>query len=120
MSVPVDVQAGATTVVSVLWGGLRIEVVDESNLPHRGVYELVRVADRQPYTVGFGADTLQGERLLTLLMAPGLYRIVQSGSTYRARTDFEAVLVPEGGLVHYRLVINPTRRPVPRRRRGDA
>ena len=30
-----------------------------------------------------GADTLQGERLLTLLMAPGLYRIVQSGSTYR-------------------------------------
>ena len=108
VSVPVDVQAGATTVVPVRWGGLRIEVVDESNLPHRGVYELIRVADRQPYTVGFGADTLQGERLLALLMAPGLYRIVQSGSTYRARTDFATVLVPEGGLVHYRLVINPT------------
>ena len=108
LSVPVDVQAGATTVVPVRWGGLRIEVVDESNLPHRGVYELIRVADRQPYTVGFGADTLQGERLLTLLMAPGLYRIVQSGSTYRARTDFATVAVPEGGLVHYRLVINPT------------
>ena len=108
VSVPVDVQAGATTVVPVRWGGLRIEVVDERNLPHRGVYELIRVADRQPYTVGFGADTLQCERLLTLLMAPGLYRIVQSGSTYRARTDFATVLVPEGGLVHYRLVINPT------------
>ena len=108
VSVPVDVQAGVTTVAPVQWGGLRIEVVDESNLPHRGVYELIRVADRQPYTVGFGADTLQGERLLTLLMTPGLYRIVQSGSTYRARTDFATVLVPEGGLVHYRLVINPT------------
>lgn len=107
VSLPVDVQAGATTVVPVRWGGLRIEVVDESNLPHRGVYELIRVADRQPYTVGFGADTLQGERVLTLLMAPGLYRIVQSGSTYRARTDYATVLVPEGGLVHYRLVINP-------------
>ena len=108
VSVPVDVQGGATTVVPVRWGGLRIEVVDERNLPHRGTYELIRVADRQPYTVGFGADTLQGERLLTLLMAPGLYRIVQSGSTYRARTDFATVLVPQGGLVHYRLVINPT------------
>ena len=107
VSVPVDVQGGATTVVPVRWGGLRIEVVDESNLPHRGVYELIRVADRQPYTIGFGADTLQGERLLTLLLPPGLYRIVQSGSTYRARTDFATVLVPEGGLVHYRLVINP-------------
>ena len=108
VSVPVDVQGGTTTVVPVRWGALRIEVVDERNLPHRGTYELIRVADRQPYTVGFGADTLQGERLLTLLMAPGLYRIVQSGSTYRARTDFATVLVPEGGLVHYRLVINPT------------
>ena len=107
VSVPVDVQGGATTVVPVRWGGLRIEVIDESNLPHRGVYELIRVADRQPYTVGFGADTLQGERLLTLLLPPGLYRIVQSGSTYRARTDFATVLVPVGGLVHYRLVINP-------------
>ena len=107
VSVPIDVQAGETTVAPVRWGGLRIEVVDESNLPHRGGYELIRVADRQPYTVGFGADTLAGERLITLLMPPGLYRIVQSGSTYRARTDFATVLVPQGGLVHYKLVIDP-------------
>ena len=107
VSIPVTVPAGATTVTPVRWGGLRIEVVDENNLPHRGAYELIRVADRQPYIVGFGADTLQGERLLTLLLPPGLYRIVQSGATYRARTDFATVLVPEGGLVHYKLVIDP-------------
>ncbi len=107
VSVAVDVQAGATTVVPVRWSGLRIEVVDESNLPHRGAYELIRVTDRQPFTVGFGADTLQGEQLRTLLMPPGLYRIVQPGGNYRARTDFATVLAPEGGLVHYKLVINP-------------
>ena len=39
-------------------------------------------------------------------MPPGLYRIVQPGATYRARTDFATVLAPEGGLVHYKLVIN--------------
>ena len=107
VSVPVTVQAGETTVAPVRWGGLRVEVVDENNLPHRGAYELIRVADRQPLTVGFGADTLQGERLLTLLMPPGLYRIVPPGSNYRARTDFATVAVPEGGLVHFRLVIDP-------------
>lgn len=107
VSVPVDVVPGETAVTPVRWGGLRIEVVDASNLPHRGVYEVIRVANRQPYTVGFGADTLQGERLLTILMPPGLYRIVKLGSTYRARTDFATVLVPEGRLVHYKLVIDP-------------
>ena len=107
VSVAVDVQAGATTVVPVRWSGLRIEVVDASNLPYRGAYELIRVTDRQPFTVGFGADTLQGEQLRTLLMPPGLYRIVQPGANYRARTDFATVLAPEGGLVHYKLVIDP-------------
>ncbi len=107
VSVAVDAQAGATTVVPVRWSGLRIEVVDESNLAHRGAYELIRVTDRQPFTVGFGADTLQGEQLRTLLMPPGLYRIVQPGANYRARTDFATVLAPEGALVHYKLVINP-------------
>ena len=65
------------------------------------------MTDRQPFTVGFGADTLQGEQLRTLLMPPGLYRIVQPGANYRTRTDFATVLAPEGGLVHYKLVINP-------------
>ena len=73
-----------------------MEVVDKDNVPHRGSYELIQVSDRQPYTVGFGADTLVGERIRTLLVGPGLYRIVRPGSNYRARTDFSTVLVPEG------------------------
>ena len=36
VAVPVTVRAGETTVAPVRWGGLRVEVVDESNLPHRG------------------------------------------------------------------------------------
>ncbi|MDE2880788.1 MAG: hypothetical protein OXP70_02950 [Acidobacteriota bacterium] len=103
----VQVAAGATTLVPVRWGGLRIEVVDESNLPHRGAYELIRVSDLQPYVVGFGADRLQGEPLLTTLIPPGLYRVVKPGSSYRVRTDFATVVVPEGGLDHFRLVMNP-------------
>ena len=107
VSVPVDVTAGNTTLVPVRWGALVVEVVDENNVPHRGSYELIQVSDRQPYTVGFGADTLLGERIRTLIVGPGLYRIVRPGANYRTRTDFSTVLVPEGGVVYYKLVLDP-------------
>jgi hypothetical protein len=107
VTVPVDVTAGNTTLVPVRWGALVVEVVDDNNVPHRGSYELIQVSDRQPYTVGFGADTLVGERIRTLLVGPGLYRVVRPGSNYRARTDFSTVLVPEGSVVYFKLVLDP-------------
>ena len=108
-AVPVSayVNAGETLLVPVEWGGLIIEVVDENNIPHRGDYELIRVSDREVVGIGFGADTLLGERLRTWLLEDGLYRIVRPGSTYRARTDFATVYVPEGALVRYKLVLDP-------------
>ncbi len=107
VSMAVDVTAGNTTLVPVQWGALVVEVVDKNNVPHRGSYELIRVSDRQPYTVGFGADTLLGERIRTLLVGPGLYRIVRPGSNYRARTDFTTAVVPEGSVVYFKLVLDP-------------
>ncbi len=107
MSVPVEVTAGNTTLVPVTWGGILIEVVDRNNVPHRGTYELINVADRQPYTVGFGADTLLGEKLKTILAAPGLYRIVRPGANYRTRVDFSTVVIPYGQMVYFKLVQDP-------------
>jgi hypothetical protein len=107
LSVPVTVTAGNTATVPVTWGALVVEVVDRNNVPHRGSYELIQVSDRQPYTTGFGADTLLGESIRTILMAPGLYRIVRPGSNYRARTDFSTVVVPEASVVYYKLVQDP-------------
>ena len=107
MSVPVSVTAGNTTLVPVVWSGIMIEVVDRNNVPHRGSYELIQVSDRQPYTVGFGADTLLGERIRTILLAPGLYRIVRPGANYRARTDFSTVDVPAASMVYFKLVLDP-------------
>lgn len=107
VEVPVQVTAGQTAMVAVGWGGLKIDVVDENNIPHRGSFELIQVSTLQPYTVGFGADTLVGERLRTLIVPPGLYRIVRPGADFRTRTDFATVFVPAGGMVHYKLVLNP-------------
>lgn len=103
----VDVLEGETTVVPVRWGALRIEVVDEKRVPHRGSYELIRADTREPYGTGFGVDTLQGEQLMTWLLPPGVYRIVKTGANYRALRDFATVYVPESGFVRYRLVTDP-------------
>ena len=107
ISVRVEVIEGETSVVPVTWGALRVEVVDARNIPHRAGYELIRVSERDLYGVGYGADTLAGEALQTWIVEPDLYRVVQPGASYRARVNFATVFVPEGGLVRYRLVIDP-------------
>jgi hypothetical protein len=107
VSVPVEVTANNTTLVPVTWSAMVIEVVDRNNVPHRGSYELIQVSDRQPYTVGFGADTLIGEKIRTTLLPPGLFRIVRPGANYRARTDFSTVVAPAGQVVYFKLVLDP-------------
>ncbi len=102
----VTVIEGETSVVPVKWGALRIEVVDDRRVPHRGGYEIIRSYTREPFGAGFGADTLQGEQLRTWLLPPGVYRIVRQGSNYRALRDFATVYVPPGGFVRYRLVLD--------------
>jgi hypothetical protein len=107
LALPVSVLAGETTIADVTWAGLKIEVVDTQNIPNRGTYEIIRSEDREVFGIGYGADTLQGEPLRTWLLSPGLYRIVRTGETYRARRDFATVFLPEGSLVHFKLVIDP-------------
>ncbi len=103
----VEVVDGETTLVPVTWGGLRIEVTDARRVPHRGGYELIRADTREPHGTGFGADTLQGERLTTWLLPPGVYHVVRVGASYRILRDFASVYVPEGGFVRFRLVTDP-------------
>lgn len=107
VSVAIEVIEGETTLVPVRWGALRIEVTDNHRIPHRGAYEIISAESREPIATGFGADTLQGEILQTWLLAPGLYRIVRPGRDFRALEDFATVVVPEGGFVRYRLVMDP-------------
>lgn len=107
VAITVEVVDAETTMVPVKWGALRIEVTDGRRVPSRGGYELIRADTREPIGTGFGADTLQGEALLTWLVPPGLYRIVRIGNDYRALKDFASVYVPEGGFVRYRLVQDP-------------
>jgi hypothetical protein len=107
VSTTVNVAAGETVSVDPTWAGLRILVVDTQNIPFRSTYEVINAESREVIGTGYGADTLQGESVRTWLLEPGLYRIVRSGETFRARRDFATVFLQPSALAHFKLVIDP-------------
>lgn len=103
----IHVADSLTTYVPMTWAGLRIDVVDNQFVPYRNQYELVRMDTREDFGIGFGADVQQGEKVLIWVLKPGLYKIIQSGGTYRDRTNFATVRLEAGRLSRFTLVIDP-------------
>ena len=104
ISAAVQVEEGRVTAVEPSWASLQIRVVDDRFIPFRGTYELISVAEREEFGIGFGADEEQGEQLRTWVLKPGLYKVIQSGGTYRDRTNFATVFVEPGKLTRFVLV----------------
>ena len=103
----VRVEAGKTTVVPPAWAGLDVNVVDESFVPFRGTYEIIRMEKREDFGLGFGADEQLGEVTRVWVLPPGLYKIIRAGGTYRDRTDFATVRLQAGRLTRFTLVLDP-------------
>jgi len=100
----VEVREGRTAVAPVLWGAMKVEVVDRGLRRHDGPYTLVEVSSGDSIELPEVLDTEEGVR--TLLLKPGLYRLMQPGAKTLTGPDFATVHVPEGGLVHFRLFMD--------------
>jgi ABC-type uncharacterized transport system auxiliary subunit len=107
MSVWVRVEDGKTTIVPPTWAALDVAVVDETFVPFRGTYEIIRMDTREDFGLGFGADEQLGELTRVWVLRPGLYKIIRSGGTYRDRTDFATVRLEAGRLTRFTLVQDP-------------
>ncbi len=106
LSFPAEVREMNTTIVAVTWSGLTVHVVNPSFNSLRASYELIRMDDRQYMGVGFGTNEQAGEPISTWVVAPGLYKIVPVGETYRARTDFATVRLLPGKHTHFLWVLD--------------
>ncbi len=107
VSVRARVEEGRVTAVPPTWAVLQVRVVNEQFIGFRGAYEVIRVANREEYGVGFGADEELGEGLRPWVLPPGLYKIIRSGGTYRDRTNFATVLLEPGEPTRFTLVQDP-------------
>jgi hypothetical protein len=100
----VDVVEGESTIVPPDWATLDVSVVTAKFIPFLGTYEIIRMGDHEYLGVGYGVDEELGQQTQVWVLRPGLHKIVQSGSTYRARTNFSTVLMMSGMAVPYTLV----------------
>lgn len=100
----VQVTEGETTVVRPDWATLDVTVVDVNFVPFLGTYELIRMEDHEYLGVGYGVNEELGQETQVWVVQPGLLKVVQSGSTYRARTNFSTVRLLPGMAVPFTLV----------------
>jgi len=103
---PVSVQAGETTLVEVDWSGLVVQVLNENGFPFRGLYEIVKLPEREYVGAGYGARIELGQRLETWILEPGLYLLLRRGESYQARANFFTVLLRPGYLERLALVMS--------------
>jgi len=88
------------------WAGLSVEVVDESNIPFRGQYEIARIDEFEAYGRGSGADPTIGEELKTWVLKPGLYKVFMVGETYNTQKNYVTVRLLPGEFVRFVLIEN--------------
>ena len=108
LSREVDVREGEVTIVEPTWSALDVSVVNEKFIPFRGTYEILDAQTRESIGVGYGADEELGEETAVWVLRPGLYKIVQPGSNYRARINFATVYLLPGTLTNFNLVMDET------------
>jgi|WetSurMetagenome_2_1015567.scaffolds.fasta_scaffold00172_14 hypothetical protein len=97
----VVIDEGRTTMLFPTWSGLQVDVVNESNIPFRGSYELVRLDEFEPFGRAYGRDPSKGERVKTWILKPGLYKIFGTGGSYNAVTSFVTVRLLPGELTQF-------------------
>ena len=100
----VTVVEGETSIVSPDWATLDVSVVNVNFIPFLGTYELIRMDDREYMGVGYGVNEELGQETQVWVLQPGLEKLIQSGSTYRARTNFSTVRLLPGMAVPFTLV----------------
>jgi ABC-type uncharacterized transport system auxiliary subunit len=100
----VTVVEGETTVVSPDWAALDVSVVNINFIPFLGTYEIIRMEDHEYIGIGYGVNEELGQETQVWVLQAGLHKIIQSGSTYRARTNFSTVRLLPGMAVPFTLV----------------
>jgi hypothetical protein len=100
----VVVDEGKTTPLFPTWTGLQVEVVNETNIPFRGSYEMVRMDQFEPFGRAYGRDPNLGERVKTWILNPGMYKIFGTGGSYNAVSSFVTVRLLPGELTHFTVV----------------
>lgn len=106
MKKAIDIQAEETRIIEPDWSGLTIRIIDETREWLKEPYEIFRLPEREAYGIGYGADEQLGEKLVTWILKPGLYKIVKLGEHVNTYVNFATVRLLPGELTQYTIVLD--------------
>lgn len=103
----VDIHRGQTVILEPDWCALTIEVIDESrNYDDNVDLQIFRIESLESYGIIPAINPELGEQLQTLLLEPGLYKIVERGKDINTLVNFTTVLLESETYTPFTIVVN--------------
>ncbi len=106
MSREVEILEEDTLVLEPDWCALTVHLMDESRNDLTLNYEVFRMPEGESFGVGSGFSEEFGEQIRTMILPPGLYKIVRLGESYSTYTDFASVRLIPGHHTRFTIVID--------------
>ncbi|KAA3600072.1 MAG: DUF481 domain-containing protein [Calditrichaeota bacterium] len=102
----IEVLPQETTIVKPTWSSLIINVVDKDRNQLNEAYEIYSLPEYSNYGQGTGREEGFGENLRVWTLAPGIYKIIQSGESQNTYENFTTVQLQQGELTQLTVVID--------------
>lgn len=106
----VDVPREATVIIEPSWCSLTVEVIDESRNNFPQDLQTFGVTTGESFGILPAINPELGQQLQTLILQPGLYKIVKRGQDFNTFVDFATVLLEAGAYTPFTVVINSVTR----------
>lgn len=102
----IDIRRGESVIIEPDWCALTVEVIDESRNYHTQDLQIFKTETLENFGIIPAIDPELGEQLQTLILSPGLYKIVERGRDINTFINFSTVLLEPGTYTPYTIVID--------------
>jgi len=102
----VDINRGQTIILEPNWCAITIDVIDESRNNFKKDLQIYNNETFENFGIIPAINPELGEQLQTLILAPGLYKIVERGGDPNTFVNFATVLLEAGKYIPYTVVVS--------------
>lgn len=106
--IPIDVGLEQTVVVDPSWAALTVDVIDETRNNVQQALQIYDAIEGTSYGIIAAVNPELGEQLQTVLLPPGLYKIVERGRDFSTYLNFATVQLSPGTYTAFTIVIKTT------------
>jgi hypothetical protein len=103
-----EVEIGREQMVIITpdWSALTVDIIDQSRNNYKQDLQIFNLITGETFGIIPSINPDLGEQLPTLILKPGLYKIVKRGQDFNTFVNFTTVLLESGAYTPYTIVIN--------------